>query len=156
MAPSRQCRLTKQRQVILEELRAVTSHPTANELYLMVRRRLPRISLGTVYRNLDILSESGVIRKLELSGNLKRFDGITDNHYHVRCTACGRVEDVRVDPIPMIEEIADKLVDFEITNHRLEFFGLCPSCREAERRRRRRRADEPAGHDSGGIFQQIG
>jgi Fur family ferric uptake transcriptional regulator len=61
-------RLTSQRQVILEELKKVKSHPTANEVYDMVRKRLPRIGLGTVYRNLDLLAERGIIKKLEVGG----------------------------------------------------------------------------------------
>ncbi len=77
-------RLTTQRQVILEELGKVTSHPTANEVYDMVRKRLPRIGLGTVYRNLELMAESGLILKLEVGGTQKRFDATTDLHYHIR------------------------------------------------------------------------
>ena len=65
-------RLTTQRQIILEELEKVTSHPTANEVYDMVRRRLPRIGLGTVYRNLELMADSGIILKLEVGGTQKR------------------------------------------------------------------------------------
>ena len=68
-------RNTRQREVILEELRKLRSHPTAPVLYEIVRRRLPRISLGTVYRNLELLAKSGVVRKLELSDSEARFDG---------------------------------------------------------------------------------
>ena len=69
-------RMTRQRRVILEELRKVKTHPSADEIYEIVRKRLPRISLGTVYRNLEILSESGDIQKLEPGCSLKRFDGM--------------------------------------------------------------------------------
>jgi Fur family ferric uptake transcriptional regulator len=74
-------RLTNQRQVIIEELKKVTSHPTANEVFDMVRKRLPRIGLGTVYRNLDLLSDRGIIKKLEVGGEQKRFDGDTSLSY---------------------------------------------------------------------------
>ena len=74
-------RMTQQRQVILEELRNVNTHPSADEIYEMVRKRLPRISLGTVYRNLEILCASGEIQKLEAGGSIKRFDGNPRNHY---------------------------------------------------------------------------
>ena len=75
-------RKTRQRQVILEELQAVTSHPTAVELHELVRRRLPKVSLGTVYRNLDLLARMGVIEKLEHSGGEARFDANTAEHDH--------------------------------------------------------------------------
>ncbi|PKN21112.1 MAG: transcriptional repressor, partial [Deltaproteobacteria bacterium HGW-Deltaproteobacteria-3] len=77
-------RITKQRQIILDELCSVTSHPTADVLYQMVRKRLPKISLGTVYRNLEIMSECGIIQKLDIGGTQKRFDGAPHIHYHVR------------------------------------------------------------------------
>ena len=81
-------RLTTQRQIILEELSKVTTHPTASELYDMVRKRLPRIGLGTVYRNLELMAESGMILKIEVGGTQKRFDATTDEHYHIRCSRC--------------------------------------------------------------------
>jgi Fur family ferric uptake transcriptional regulator len=121
-------RMTRQRQVILETLREVDTHPSADEIYEMVRRRLPRISLGTVYRNLEILSESGEIQKLESGSNLKRFDGRAHRHYHMRCIRCDRVLDA---PIPFTLDIEDRirsLTDFQILGHQLEFTGLCPAC----------------------------
>ena len=125
-------RMTRQRQVILEELRKVGSHPTADGIYEMVRRRLPRISLGTVYRNLETLSESGVIRKLELGGAQKRFDGDIQSHYHVRCTNCGRLADIPSRPIPEIEDMFREACDYQITGHQLVLTGLCPNCKETE------------------------
>ena len=125
-------RMTRQRQVILEELRKVGSHPTADGIYEMVRRRLPRISLGTVYRNLETLSESGVIRKLELGGAQKRFDGDIQSHYHVRCTNCGRLDDIPSRSIPDIEDTFRESCDYQITGHQLVLTGLCPNCKETE------------------------
>jgi len=125
-------RMTRQRQVILEELRKVRSHPTADTIYEMVRRRLPRISLGTVYRNLETLSESGVIRKLELGGAQKRFDGNPEDHYHVRCTNCGRLDDIPSVPISDIEDTFREACDYQITGHQLVLTGLCPNCKETE------------------------
>ena len=121
-------RMTRQRQVILEELRKVNTHPSADEVYEMVRKRLPRISLGTVYRNLEILSESGDIKKLEPGCSLKRFDGNPSEHFHIRCIRCDRIADV-----PMACDFEIDLADmtpteYEILGHRLEFFGLCPYC----------------------------
>ena len=85
--------MTRQRRVILEELRKVNTHPSADEIYEIVRKRLPRISLGTVYRNLEILSEYGDIQKLEPGCSLKRFDGNPNEHCHIRCVSCDRIAD---------------------------------------------------------------
>jgi Fur family ferric uptake transcriptional regulator len=123
--------MTKQRAVILEELRSVSSHPSADEIYAMVRRRLPRISLGTIYRNLELLSESGEIRRIDSGANLKRFDGRADSHYHIRCTRCDRLVDVSIDLGVDVEAPARAVTDFAILGHTLEFIGVCPECRSA-------------------------
>ena len=78
-------RNTRQRDVILGELRNSLTHPTATELYDLVRRRLPKISLGTVYRNLDLLARMGIIQRLEMAGAETRFDGDRRPHDHIRC-----------------------------------------------------------------------
>jgi len=124
--------MTRQRRVILEELRKVDTHPSADEIYALVRKRLPRISLGTVYRNLEILSESGDIQKLEPGFSLKRFDGNPSEHCHIRCVRCNRIADV---PMSAALEIDLKQIDspgFEVIGHRLEFLGLCPRCLEVD------------------------
>lgn len=129
MHHSPKMRLTKQRQIILEELCKVTTHPTADDLYQMVRKRMPKISLGTVYRNLELLSDSGIIQKLDIGGTQKRFDGNADTHYHIRCLFCGRVDDLSLDPDFNLEEQANDLTEFEILRHSLEFQGICPECK---------------------------
>jgi Fur family ferric uptake transcriptional regulator len=121
-------RTTRQRRVILEELRNFTTHPSAEEIFEVVRKRLPRISLGTVYRNLEVLSDLGEIQKLEFGGTIKRFDGDPKDHYHIRCSLCDRVDNA---PIPQLEDIENQITretDYRIFGHRLEFFGLCPEC----------------------------
>ena len=123
-----QTRMTRQRAVILDALRSVRTHPTADEIYGMVRRKLPRISLGTVYRNLDLLSSSGEIGKLERSGLQKRFDGDITPHRHVRCEVCGKVGDI-FSPIPVPELGKDAVPGFSITGVEVEFLGLCDECR---------------------------
>ncbi len=121
-------RMTRQRRVILEELRKVNTHPSADEVYEMVRKRLPRISLGTVYRNLEILSESGDIKKLEPASTLKRFDGNPEEHSHIRCVRCGRIADAPLTFDFEIDVVQKLPADFEIIGHRLELFGICPMC----------------------------
>jgi Fe2+ or Zn2+ uptake regulation protein len=123
-------RMTLQRKVILEELTKVSTHPSADEIYEIVRHRLPRISMGTVYRNLDILCELGEIQKLELSGSLKRFDWDTKKHYHIRCVRCNRVDDAPIAPLNQLENRLYGTTVFQIIGHNLEFTGLCPECSE--------------------------
>jgi len=121
-------RMTRQRKVILDELRKVDTHPAADEIYRMVRRRLPRISLATIYRNLEILSESGEIQKLELGGTQKRFDGNPANHDHLRCIHCGRVVDVPADIDVAVDHDLENATDFKITGRKLQLIGICPDC----------------------------
>jgi Fur family ferric uptake transcriptional regulator len=97
----------------------------------MVRRRLPRISLGTVYRNLEILSKTGVIQKLEPGCTLKRFDGNPHDHYHIRCMQCDRIVDAYFDIDLNLPPEVCKDNNFEITGHKLEFIGLCSACSES-------------------------
>lgn len=121
-------RMTLQRKIILEELKKVKSHPGADEIYAMVRKRLPRISLGTVYRNLEVLSELKAIQKIESVGTLKRFDGTPENHYHIRCIKCDRIDDAPFNIETGIEKKIRPFTDYTIIGHRLEFIGICSEC----------------------------
>ena len=121
-------RMTKQRRTILDVLRESKSHLRADEVYDMVKQKLPRISLGTVYRNLEVLSELGEIQILELSGSLKRFDWDPNKHYHIRCIRCDRVENAPIAPMNQLENILYQSTVFEIIGYNLEFTGLCPRC----------------------------
>ena len=128
--PSGAClRKTRQRRVLLEELRGLKTHPTADELYARVRKRLPRISLGTVYRNLEQFVRDGTIRRID-DGAQRRFDGDVHDHYHVRCVRCGRVGDVEIARIKEVEREAQRVSGYRITGHRVVFTGLCPACRK--------------------------
>jgi Fur family ferric uptake transcriptional regulator len=125
--------MTRQRRALLDAVQREDRHPTADEVHRAVRRRLPRISLGTVYRNLELLVEQGLLRKLDLGGGQRRFDAKPGPHYHVRCTRCGRVEDVRMRPLPAVERAAARATGYEVTEHHLEFVGRCGECRNAVR-----------------------
>ncbi|HIP39262.1 MAG TPA: transcriptional repressor [Desulfocapsa sulfexigens] len=127
-----QMRLTTQRQIILEELGKVTTHPTANEVYDMVRKRLPRIGLGTVYRNLELMAESGIILKLEVGGTQKRFDATIDPHYHIRCLSCGKVDDIDMPVMSDINKAAEDLSQYQVLGHHIEFSGLCSECNDMD------------------------
>jgi Fur family ferric uptake transcriptional regulator len=125
-------RNTQQRQVILEELRKVRIHPTAAALYTLVRSRLPKISLGTVYRNLEMLHQLGIIQKLEFGGSEARYDGTVYHHDHIRCTQCGRIEDVPAPPLALSGVDGNDLGGYKILGHRFEYLGICPKCQAGD------------------------
>lgn len=119
-------RLTHQRRAILDMLRSLKTHPTADEVYQRVREILPRISLGTVYRNLEILANAGMIVRLDVPGRKKRFDGCVSFHHHIRCIDCGRIEDVCAESLP--DGIDCRAEGFEQISCRMEFTGICMEC----------------------------
>jgi Fur family ferric uptake transcriptional regulator len=122
-------RKTKQREVILDELMKLCTHPSADELYGRVKKRLPRISLGTVYRNLDMLSREGIIRRLETAGPQKRFDADTGDHQHIRCVGCGRIDDLAAgaDRARCDTRVA-KGTGYRVLGRQIEYLGICPAC----------------------------
>jgi Fe2+ or Zn2+ uptake regulation protein len=126
-------RMTHQREIILEELRRSVSHPTADELFERIKKKLPRISLATVYRNLEILSEAGVIKKLEISGRQKRFDWDPHDHEHVYCTQCHRVDNIPTSTTSSLEVQEDQQKGYRISGCRIEFYGLCPNCQKSDK-----------------------
>ena len=124
-APAPMIRLTTQRQIILEELAKVKTHPTASELYDMVRKRLPRIGLGTVYRNLALFREEGKAMSVATVAGQERFDGRTHPHAHFICEKCGRVDDV--DAV-LPETLVTGEMPGEVRSWALTFYGICRCC----------------------------
>src|SRR4030042_2008160 len=124
-------RKTKQKEAILEVLRGTNSHPTADWIYSEVRKDIPNISLGTVYRNLRLLCQSGEIAELDLCGNLSRFDARQDDHYHFRCEKCGQVFDVDEPVDKKIDGRIARKTGFVIIYHKLEFRGVCLECQDS-------------------------
>ncbi len=120
-------RMTKQRSVILSELKMVNTHPTAEELYTIVKRKLPKISLGTVYRNLDVLAETGKIRKIFSTGSIRRFDADMSEHSHARCSECGKVVDIFNDS-NFSSQKQIQVEGFHIITTSIEYEGICFEC----------------------------
>ena len=127
-----QLRMTNQREMILQELKKSREHLTADELYERVRKRMPRISLATVYRNLEILSEAGMIGKLEVSGRQKRFDWNSEDHDHIYCVKCHRVDNLEINREDLDILPDDIVAGYRISGYRLEFSGLCEDCRKKQ------------------------
>jgi len=123
-------RMTRQRRLILETLRSMRTHPTAEELFQVVRQQMPRISLGTVYRNLDVLCRSGLALKLESAGQQAHYDGDVGRHYHIRCVVCGKIEDVYPPEVSGISFPRIHNPSFRVMGWTLLFEGICSECAE--------------------------
>lgn len=121
-------RLTRPRQVILDLVRATDAHPSAAAVYRLVRRRLPRVSLATVYRNLRMLAAEGLLTERADLGGM-RFDGNTAPHDHFTCVACGRIYDVPAADARGVRARVASRTGFEVLVQRIEFYGRCGACR---------------------------
>ncbi len=127
-----QLRMTNQREIILRELKKSKRHLSADELYDKVKKFMPRISLATVYRNLEILSEAGLIGKLEISGRQKRFDYDATDHDHIYCAVCHRVDNLNIERQGLHTKEIKAVKGYSITGYRLEIVGVCPVCQKKE------------------------
>ncbi|MDD4985074.1 MAG: transcriptional repressor [Dehalococcoidales bacterium] len=123
-------RATRQREAILQVLRCADSHPTADWIYEEVKKSIPNISKGTVYRNLKVLQDTGKIAELNLSGTVSRYEGRQDNHYHFRCTKCGQIFDLDEPVNKKLEEKIARKTGFTVSSHQLEFRGICKTCQQ--------------------------
>lgn len=120
---------SRQREAIKEFLLKTKEHPTADVVYMNIRETYPNVSLGTVYRNLNLLSEQGEIHKINCQDGSDRFDGNTSPHYHLLCRECKSVVDIEMDSIDHINTIAGAKFTGKIEGHVAFFYGLCPNCK---------------------------
>lgn len=125
--PVRQKRMTKQKRVIQEILCTTRSHPTADWIFEEARKQIPDISLGTVYRNLQVLLEEGQIQELSYGKAQSRYDGNPNPHYHFVCSCCGRVLDFASDA-PELDAALFSAAPGRVDSYRLECYGLCQDC----------------------------
>jgi Fe2+ or Zn2+ uptake regulation protein len=137
----RKFRVTAPRHAVLEVVRGIKTHPTAEEVHRLVIRRAPGVSLGTVYRNLRLLVDAGLLG--ELPGPRARFDANTRAHHHFTCLRCGRIADVEAPVAEPQSRALSKRVEartgLTITHHKIDFFGRCRKCQAKERDRPGRR-----------------
>ena len=124
-------RNTIQRALVLEAVNTLQCHATADEVYEAIVKEHPTVSKATVYRNLNLLSEMGEIRKMEIPGGADRFDHRCHDHCHVRCEQCGRVFDVDMDYVTGLEKGIRDTHGFAFTGYDILFRGICPDCRES-------------------------
>jgi len=116
--------------LVLETVKGLRNHATADGVYNAIVREYPHISRGTVYRNLKLLSDIGEIRKVEIPNGADRFDHICHDHYHARCVKCGQVFDVEMDFIADLENKIKDTHGFEIAGHDIFFKGTCLGCKK--------------------------
>ena len=121
-------RRSKQRDQILELLRSTGIHPTASWIYDNLKNEFPDLSMGTVYRNLNILIEQGLVKKIDFGSTFDRFDANIGPHYHFICENCGSIIDLELPIDDELNEMINNFTNFKANRHRIEFFGLCDSC----------------------------
>ncbi|KOO41040.1 peroxide-responsive transcriptional repressor PerR [Priestia koreensis] len=123
-------RITPQRHAILEYLISSMSHPTADEIYKSLEGKFPNMSVATVYNNLRVFKEVGIVKELTFGDASSRFDYVTTHHYHVICDRCGRIVDFHYPGLDEVEALAAHITGFDVKNHRMEIYGTCSDCKE--------------------------
>lgn len=116
---------TKQKEIILDAVFELNHHPTADEIYLYLKKDYPRLSLATVYRNLNTYAQDGKIRKVSIPGDSERFDFNLSEHEHFYCESCHQVYDVKVN----ISEVINNVSPFVFSSYKLMLYGTCESCK---------------------------
>lgn len=119
---------SRQRESIKACLMTRCDHPTADAIYTSIREEYPNISLGTVYRNLNLLVELGEIQKLTCGDGKDHFDADTSPHYHFVCKHCGAVVDIPMNPLSDVDREAERCLGAAIDSHTIYFYGSCPDC----------------------------
>jgi Fur family peroxide stress response transcriptional regulator len=125
-------RRSRQRERILELLRSTGSHPTASWIYDRLKGEFPDLSMGTVYRNLNILIEQDLIKKIDFGSTFDRFDANRFPHYHFICERCGSITDLEVPIDETLNRRVGQDTGFSVTRHRIEFYGLCGKCEKMQ------------------------
>jgi Fur family ferric uptake transcriptional regulator len=134
-------RLTVPRQAILDVLSKTSDHLSAEDIYLKVHKIHPAIGLTTVYRTLELLVQTGIVFKFDFGDRRARYElaegpKAVGHHHHLVCTGCGRIIDYKdfIDEerelLKRTEKGLSKKYDFEITNHLIQFYGFCNTCRK--------------------------
>ncbi len=121
-------RITPQRQSILQYLIEADSHPTADEIYQSLSPQFPNMSVATVYNNLKVFKETGLVKELTYGDASSRFDFETHNHYNIICYQCGKITDFHYPRLDEVEQLAQHVTSFSVTHHRMEIYGVCPEC----------------------------
>lgn len=125
-------RNTVQRGMVLDAVRKLQNHPTADDVYTVIHQENPKVGKGTVYRNLNILSEAHEIRRVEISGGADRFDHTLCEHYHVLCVKCNALFDVDMEALPDLKKSIRDAHGVQFLDYDILFKGICPDCQDKE------------------------
>ncbi|WP_425412245.1 peroxide-responsive transcriptional repressor PerR [Melghirimyces thermohalophilus] len=123
-------RMTPQRYAILEFLLTSMGHPTADEIYRALEEKFPNMSVATIYNNLRVFKEAGLVRELTYGDSSSRFDANMDSHYHIICRECGKIVDFEYPSLINVEEEAARKTGFRVETHRMEIYGICNTCQK--------------------------
>lgn len=122
-------RMTPQRHAILAYLLGTKSHPTADEIYRSLEGKFPNMSVATVYNNLRLLKDIGLVKELTYGDASSRFDGNMLDHYHAICINCGKIDDFEFeDNLEYAQRVAEQKTGYKAISHRLEIYGICQTC----------------------------
>ncbi|MDF2536063.1 MAG: transcriptional repressor [Bacillales bacterium] len=121
-------RMTPQRYAILEYLSSTQLHPTADDIFKALEVNFPSMSVATVYNNLRVFKDTGLVNELNYGDASSRFDFATHDHYHILCQSCGKIVDFQYPGLDSVENVAAHLTGFRVATHRLEIYGECPDC----------------------------
>lgn len=121
---------SRQREALLRILKNTRSHPSADWLYNELREEFPSISLGTVYRNLALLTDNGAIKRITTGSGKEHFDGFTDEHSHFVCTRCDSIYDITLSSAEKLNEEVEKRLDAKVDDSSLLFYGVCSKCKK--------------------------
>ena len=124
----KELKYSRQREALLTSLKGRRDHPTAEMLYRSLREDYPHISLGTVYRNLNLLSDLSEISRIRCPGGIDHFDCDTYEHYHLFCRCCGKVIDLPMEVVPDLDARASECGTGVVEGHSLLYYGKCPDC----------------------------
>jgi Fur family peroxide stress response transcriptional regulator len=127
-------RRSRQRDRILDLLRGSASHPTANWLYGKLREEFPDLSMGTVYRNLTVLMEQGLIKRIDFGSTFDRFDANAKPHYHFICDVCGEITDLELAIDESLNERVNRTSKHRARRHDIQFRGVCAKCASTRKR----------------------
>lgn len=125
-------RITPQRHAILEYLIQSMTHPTADDIYKSLESKFPNMSVATVYNNLRVFREVGLVKELTYGDSSSRFDFVTTEHYHVICEKCGKIVDFHYPGLDEVEHLASHVTGFNVSHHRMEIYGVCSTCEKKE------------------------
>ncbi|WP_396265857.1 peroxide-responsive transcriptional repressor PerR [Halobacillus shinanisalinarum] len=122
-------RITPQRHAVLEYLLNAMTHPTADDIYKALESKFPNMSVATVYNNLRVFREIGLVRELTYGDSSSRFDCNTSDHYHIICESCGKIVDFHYPKLNEVEALAEQVTGFTVSHHRMEVYGTCSECK---------------------------